>query len=387
MKRLTDMHSLFPRRTGLLLGALVLCAFLSGSGTAEEKFDQRRSLAVADMRMAAEWMARSYKIPARVPQEMLLGGYSYAETLIALAFMGEGASLNEVLEQRRLLGGNRWREIAERLDVDAEQLPQPIREILWFGRNDGPAPVLHFLPDVRPGLSKKLVINAFEPTIPSPELRRRFRLSDSEARDIRTVLDDPLGVPEEMLRRTAGPGLITADWVLAGAVAYHKPYAMEALLAARVGEDLPWSEVALAFGFRPDVLTQGPLSGVYPLLTGMAPNTILCARRRTEFPRQMPLKYDLQRLTPGERRALAPLLYHTYMANPAEIALLNDLNYELGECGLLLALTRMSELEIDQLVKHRRDGETWQQLIRRFSIDMTGHDELLAAIEAREGEL
>lgn len=370
------------RALGILFAVLLL---LLQPAWAEVEFSQRERLAAADMRLAADWIAHGYKIPERVPQEMLIQGYSYAETLIALGLMGEGASLNDILELRRLRGGGRWREIAEDLSIDPDKLPLPLREILWFGRNQRPAPVIHFLPDVRPGLRRKLVINAFEPTVPSEVLRRRFRLNDREVADIRTALDDPLGVPEGLMRQTAGRGLLVADWVLAGAVSYHKPFPMESLLAARVGEDLPWSEIALAFGLRPDVLTQGPLSGVYPLITGAAPNTVLCARRRTDFPQAMDLEYDLERLTPGEKKALAPLLYHRYQIQPHELKMLDERNYEFAESAITVALARMAELDLNQILEKLDRGETWSGLIKTIGIDMTGHPELLAAIEARGG--
>ena len=367
------------------LSIIFLGFILAVPAWAQSDLHGRERIAASDLRMAAEWIAYGYKIPERVPQEMLIQGYSYAETLVALGLMGEGASLNEVLEQRRLRGGSRWREIAEDLDLDPDKLPKPLRELLWFGRNHGPAPVLHFLPDVRPGLRRKLVFNAFEPTVPSEVLARRFRLSKREIRDIRAALDDPLGCPEKLLTKSAGRGLLVADWVLAGAVAYHKPFPMEALLAARVGEDLPWSEVALAFGFRPDVLTQGALSGVYPLITGSSPHTVLCARRRNSFPESLPLHYDLERLTPGEKRALVPLLYHRYQATGPEIAALKKRNMEMGEAAITLALTRMSELELSQILKRLDGGETWSQLVQRYGIDMTGHPQLMEAIQIREG--
>ncbi len=351
---------------------------------AQTDFGDRKARAAADARLAASWMAKAYQVPERVPQEMLFAGYSYAETIVALALMGEGASLNEVLELRRLRGGKRWREIAEEIRIDPDHLPEAVKAVLWFGRNDAPPDVLHFLPDVYPGLVHDLKISAFEPTVPSEVLVKRFDLSEKEVKDIRAVLDDPFGVPDEMLTKSAGRGLITADWVMAGVLAHHKPLPMESMLAARVGQDLPWNEVTLAFGLRPDVLTQGPLSGVYPLLTGSSKNTVLTARRRTRFPRQLSLHYDLERLTPGERRALAPLLYSCYKASQSEVAMLNERNLELAETGIALALARNSELELDQVLVHLDKGESFSDVITRFHIDMTGQDAVLASIRVRE---
>ena len=80
------------------------------------------------------------------PQEMLLAGYGYGNTLVALALVDRGASLNEVLEQRQR---HLWPEVARRVEVDVDRLPGAIRDLMSSGI-DQPAPEpLHFLPDVR----------------------------------------------------------------------------------------------------------------------------------------------------------------------------------------------------------------------------------------------
>lgn len=342
-------------------------------------------MAAADSRFAATWIAGSYDVPDRVVEELLYQGYSYAETLVAMAYMGEGLSLNEVLEQRRLRGGARWEEIADVLGLDTRRLAQPIAQLLWFGRNANPAaPVIHFLPDPRPGIIRDLVIPAFEPTVPDPEAQRRFRLNRKEVENIRRVLDDPLGVPEEDMRLPAGRGLETGDWVMAGAIAYFKPFPMESLLAARVGEDLPWNEVTMAFGLRPDVLTQGPLSAIYPLISGRTPNTVLIARKRDEHPLELPLHYDLERLTPGEKRALEPLLHHHYSTTQEEKLLLSERGLELAEQGLALAMARMAQLELPTILMDRATLGGWQAVVTKYAIDLTGHPEIKAAMAVRE---
>jgi hypothetical protein len=357
----------------------------SEPGWNEEVADTRRLYAAVDTRFASSWIAGSYEVPDRVAQELLYNGYSYAETLIAMAYMGEGVSMNDVLEQRRLMGGARWKEIASTLGVDTSDLPKEISQLLWFGRNQRKAPVIHFLPDPHPGITKELVIPAFEPSVPSPVLVSRFRLDDQEIKNIRYVLDNPLGVPEKDLLLPAGRGLSTADWVLAGTVSYFKPFPMESLLAARVGEDIPWSEVSMAFGFRPDVLTQGPMSGIYPVLAGYAPHTALIARKRETHPRQLPLNYDLERLTPGEKRALRPLLYHYYEATAEEKQMLVDKDMEMAEEGLALVLTRMSTLDLSIILQDYERLQSWNAIIRKYAIDLTGHNEVKAVMDARDG--
>lgn len=347
-------------------------------------FSQRQRMAAVDARMAAGWIASSYKVPDRVAEEMLYNGYSYAETLIAMAYMGEGLSLNEVLEQRRLQGGSRWKEIAETLGLDTSKLPKEISDILWFGRNQTTPPVIHFLPDPHPGIKSELVIPAFEPSVPSPELVERFKLNKKEIKNIRYVLDNPLGVSEADMKLPAGRGLTTSDWVMAGTIAYFKPFPMESMLAARVGEDIPWSEVTLAFGLRPDVLTQGPLSGVYPILSGYTPNTALIARKRHSHPETLPLRYDLDRITPGERRALEPLLYHHFEVTDAEKKMLKERELDLGETGIALALARMSTLDLGIILNDHKTIGSWHGIVKKYAIDLTGHPELKVAMAERD---
>lgn len=377
----TSQVKLIPMM-GRALFVLILLAIASPA-TAEDPLAYRREVAAADTLMASEWLATAYRIPPRVSQELLFNGYSYSETLIALAMMGEGASLNEILELRVYRGGKRWREIARQIELNPDALPLVIQELLWFGRNDPAPPVLHFLPDVHPGLADELVINAFPPTVPSEVLQDRFRLNGGEVENIRLALEDPLGVPEELLRESAGRGLLVADWVLAGIVAHHKPQPLESILAARIGEDLPWNEVALAFGFRPDVLTQGPMSGIYPVITGVAPNTVLCARRRTHFPDQLPLNYDLERLTPSEKRALYPIMLAAHQASVSEAQMLAEAGLDMGESGIALSLARLSELDLATIL-HWRGQISWSDIIERYAIDMTGQQALAAAILVRE---
>jgi hypothetical protein len=369
----------------LFLTSFVAVADSAGEpGWNQEVSDTRKRLAAVDARFASTWIAGSYEVPDRVPQELLYNGYSYAETLIAMAYMGEGASMNDVLEQRRLMGGARWKDIASTLSVDTSRLPKEISQLLWFGRNMRTPPVIHFLPDPRPGINRMLVIPPFEPSVPSPALVTRFNLSKKEVTDIRRVLDDPLGVPEKDLLLPAGRGLTTADWVLSGTVSYFKPFPMESLLAARVGEDIPWSEVSLAFGFSPDVLTQGPMSGVYPVLSGYAPHTALIARKSESHPRELPLNYDLARLTPGEKRALRPLLFHYYEATAEEKKMLAEKGFEMGEEGLALVLARMSTLDLSIILGDYERLHSWNAIIQKYAIDLTGHAEIKAVMDERD---
>ncbi len=363
---------------------LVLMVLVSLGARASEPEDYliyRSQVAAADLPLACQWMAAAYDIPERVPQEILLKGYDYADALTALAFMSEGGSLNRILEVRK---DHLWPEVAAHLSMDPNQLPRPIVDILTFGRNFPPPPVLKFVPDVRPGLAEKIKLPAFSTTVPGPELVDEFRLNGRDIENIRHVLNDPLGVPDEDLLLPAGWGLQTGDWVMAGAIQYLKPFPMQTVLQTRRGVKIGWSEVVLIFSLRPDVLTEGPLAAIYPVLSGMNDNGVLAGRKRSYFPDTLPLKYDLERLTVSERAALEPLMWRTYRATPSELARLKTSKLDLTERAIALALTRMSQIDLETFLTRHAQGETWTQLIRRYAIDTRGQWPLLRAIAVRE---
>lgn len=334
--------------------------------------------AVPDLRMACEWMARAYEIPARVPQEMLLHGYTYADALVALSLMHKGASFNELLELRRQM---RWLEVAKQVEIDPNTLPLAVRGLLQLGYKPYHPKLLHFLPDVYAGLSRDLTINAFPPTIPTETQVERYHLNDDEVRNIRRALDNPFGVPEELLKETGGKGgLLVGDWVMAGVMAHHKPLSMEAILSARAGQQLSWSEICLAFGFRPDVLTRGPLTGIYPVINGSAPGTVLTARERHHFPETLPLRYELSRLTVDEKIAMRPLMLRAYQASPTEDQILQQSGLTFTEQGIALELSRISQLDLGQILEYHRSGLSWAQIPPKLQLDLTGEDALRAAL-------
>ena len=342
----------------------------------------RQHRAAADLILACEWMAHCYEIPARVPQEMLLAGHSYPDTLIALALMAKGASLNELMELRAY---HRWDVIAKKVELDPQTLPAPIQPLIAHGPEQSRAKVLHFLPDVYVGITRDLTINAFTPILPSKTMVERFKLNGYEIENIRKALEDPLGVPEELLLQTGGRGgLIVGDWVLAGVLTHHKPVSIEDILLTRAGNRLSWSETCLAFGMRPDVLTRGPLSGIYPLMTGTSAGTVLCARRRPTFPDMMEPEYDLQRLNKDQVAAIFPLLARCYRLNPEEQKLLADNRAELAEKGLMAAISRLAKVELGSVLDLRRAGNTYRNIVACYTVDLTGQDGVKSVIEARE---
>ena len=77
------MHSLMRY---VLFSLLMTLALVSGPLRAAElpqDLEGRRRVAAADLRLASSWLAYCYQIPPRVPQEMLLAGYNYSDTLVA----------------------------------------------------------------------------------------------------------------------------------------------------------------------------------------------------------------------------------------------------------------------------------------------------------------
>ncbi len=377
------MHSLMRY---VLFSLLVTLALVSGPLRAAElpqDLEGRRRVAAADLRLASSWLAYCYQIPPRVPQEMLLAGYNYSDTLVALALVGQGASLNEVLELRQT---RLWPAVAQEVEIDARQLPAPIQDLLSYGLDAAPPKALHFLPDVRPGLSQTLRLPAFSPTIPDPVAVDRFRLRRQEVANVRKVLDDPNDVPEADLRLPAGRSLTTADWLIAATLAKFKPFPLEILLETRVGQVIEWGDVVSTFGMSPKVLTEGPLAAVYPIVSGIPDGTVLAAHRRTDFPYQVPLRYDLELLAFSERNALRPQMAWTYQETAAERDLLEAVRprLDLGEQAIALALARNGRLDLSVILDRHQAGETWSAMVKRFSIDMTGQDDLWAAIRVRE---
>jgi hypothetical protein len=367
-----------------------------------------QGIAASDMLLASEWIARSYEITARVPQEMLCAGHRYSDVLIAMGLMAKGASLNELMEQRKYY---RWAEVARRVEVDPQTLAAPLRELLPYSlqaaNTDGrvavggaptpsdsepdpqsvvqQVPVLHFLPDVYSGQAHDLSLNAFTPVIPTASQVKRFRLDDSEVSNIRKALDDPLGVPEALLLETAGRGgLKVGDWVLAGVLTHHKPLSIDNILAARSGEQLSWSETCLAFSLRPDVLTRGPLAGIYPIMSGTAINTVLVARRKPDLPASMASIYDLARLSSGEVKAMVPLMERCYRVTASEQKLLGQSRAGLAERGILVALARLSRVDLGTTLDLRRSGRSYTDIVRHFKLDMTGELAVSSSILSRE---
>jgi hypothetical protein len=388
-----------------LMAHRAIAAEPAGGGALPESLS-RQDIAATDMLLASEWISKSYEITARVPQEMFCAGHDYSDVLIAMGLMAKGASLNELMEQRKYY---RWEEVARRVEIDPQTLAPVLRDLLphslQAGHSDARVavggaptpsdsdsnevlknvPVIHFLPDVYTGQAHDLTLNAFTPVIPTASQRKRFHLDDDEVTNIRKAFDDPLGVPDALLLETAGRGgLKVGDWVLAGVLTHHKPLSIDNILAARSGEQLSWSETCLAFGLRPDVLTRGPLAGIYPIMSGTAVDTVLVARRKADLPTSMAARYDLARLTKGEINALAPLMDRCHRVTAAEQKLLNDLRGGLAERGILLALARLSRVDVGTVLDLRRSGRNYTAIVRHFRLDMTGELALSSSILARE---
>ena len=122
-------------------------------------------------------------------------------------------------------------------------------------------------------------------------------------------------------------------------------------------------------------------------MSGTAVDTVLVARRKADLPTSMAARYDLARLTKGEINALAPLMDRCHRVTAAEQKLLNDLRGGLAERGILLALARLSRVDVGTVLDLRRSGRNYTAIVRHFRLDMTGELALSSSILAREHPL
>ena len=58
---------------------------------------------------------------------------------------------------------------------------------------------------------------------------------------------------------------------------------------------------------------------------------------------------------------------------------------EMAEEGLVLALTRMSTLDLSIILADYAKHGKWNAIVKKYAIDLTGHEELKAVMDARDG--
>ena len=355
-----------------------LMASTGWKGVREQKAGQPVEVAsnqvtgnVADIRLASQWMAAAYQIPARVPEEMLLAGHSYGDVLVALNLMDYGASLNQVLEARR---SKRWPAVADEVGIGVGELPDVIQAVMVKRYSEAQPQPLRFYPDVRSGLSERLRLPHGAPTIPDYVAVVQFRLSPEEVQNVRQVLAHPNEATPEMLLKPAGRSLVVADWLIAATLAKYNPNPLETMLMMRTGEVVEWGDIASTFSIDPRIFVSGPLAPIYAVLTRTYDNVVVPTLQRPYYPESADDIYNLSKIDGEQREALRWLMSLYYKENTAERDLLASQGYSLRDEALCLAISRLAALDVETVVKHHNEGRSWAQLVSEYQLDLTGEE-------------
>lgn len=339
--------------------------------------------AMSQMRLVALWFAKAYAIPARVPEEMFMAGYTYSDAVVAFSLMDAGASLNEILEQRR---HKRWDDVAQSLGIDYMALPQAVRQVMNNPSSGRPYQYLHFMPDVRAGLSDRLRLPSFAPTIPDPVAIQRFKLSADDIANIRQALENPNNLDAELLRRPAGRSLRVGDWVIAGTLAKYKPFPIDTILSVRTGEVVEWGDVASMFSVDPEILVEGPLAPIYAAMIEGENYATISTLRRTSYPETLENTYELSQVQGSELQALGWLMSLYYRESEPERQFLQESGLPLIDQALSLAVARMAFTELAGVVLQVQGGATWKYLLDYYKLDLTGQEVTVAAALARDDQ-
>ena len=59
-------------------------------------------------------------------------------------------------------------------------------------------------------------------------------------------------------------------------------------------------------------------------------------------------------------------------------------NLEMAEEGLALVLARMSTLDLSIILDDYERLHSWNAIIQKYAIDLTGHDEIKAVMDERD---
>ena len=337
--------------------------------------------ALNEMRLVSRWFASAYDIPARVPEEMFLAGYTYSDAVVALSLMDAGASLNEVLEKRR---NHRWDEVASLVGIEPSSLPKPVIKVMNTQNGNRPLEYVHFTPDVRSGLASRLRLPSFAPTVPDPVAVERFRLSKNDIANIRKALENVNDLDEATLRLPAGRSLKVGDWVIAGVLSKYKPFPIDTILSVRTGEVVEWGDVAAMFSVDPSIFTEGPLAPIYGALVEGENYATLSSLRRSSYPDTLNNIYALNNVDGAELQALGWLMSLYYKETDEERALLNSYGLSFADQALSLAVARMAFADVSEIANRIRHGANWQYLIDYYKLDMTGQDVVMAAAVSRD---
>ena len=356
------------------------CATVAAQTAAPKAVDPREAEAAVDLRMASRWLGAAFRIPSRVPEEMFYAGHTYADVVIALNLMDQGASLNEVLEQREHM---RWKDVVEAVNVPVGKLPRIVRRMI---RNDqyGLAPAaIRFVPDVRSSLSDRLRLPRFAATIPDRVSVERFRLNKDEVANVRLVFDHMEDLTPEMLRLPAGRSLTTADWVIAATLAKYQPFPIETLLATRTGEVVEWGDVAGMFGTDPVIFVSGPLAPIYAVLSGVGDNCIIPTLKRPSYPAGVDQRYCFDDLSDTELDALRWLMGMYYRENANEYDLIKARHLPLAEQAMVLSVARMAFVPVREVLDLLSSNLPWDSIVAKYRLDLTGEDVFAQAVVLR----
>ncbi|MBQ7568700.1 hypothetical protein IJT17_07850 [bacterium] len=369
-----------PLSPAASLGAPFLLSYSSPDGQAVKAKKDKINLGVApdqiagnvaDIRLASQWIASAYQIPARVPEEMLLAGHSYGDTLVALSLMDYGASLNDVLEKRASM---RWPNVADAVGIGVDELPSVIQAIMVKKYGEQQPETLRFYPDVRSGLSERLSLPSAAPTIPDSVAVVQFRLNKHEVEDVRRVLAHPNDATPEMLLKSAGRSLVVADWLIAAVLSKYNPNPLETMLMMRTGEVVEWGDIASTFSIDPRIFVSGPLAPVYAVLTGTYHNTVVPSLKRPYYPNSASDIYSLSKLSGEQRDALRWLMSLYYKENTAERDLIVSKGYSLRDEAMCLAISRLAMTDVATVLQAHEAGASWASLAGSYSLDLTGEE-------------
>lgn len=332
-----------------------------------------------DQWLLADILSQGYHVPKAAFIELLQKGYQPREILILLEISARGgkfATFNRIMDHHYAGPELTWLQTIHHFNLHLSDFPDEVQELILQDPHPlrPSPPKVHSIPDIRPGILHDLKKYAYSPTLPSNTLVRRFSVPKKERANLYEVLKNPLAASPEMLLKHAGKELRAGDWVMATILATHKPFPVENILVTRQGYGLSWSEIVISMGFQSDILTQGAFSGIYPILTGVSPDTILIARAPKKLTSYQPFHpYGRHLLSVQETEALIPIIANVYRATPEQKSWLRqNTSLDLFDKTTALYLSGNSKASTKQLEQAFQRTRDWAKVLQQFQIDPQG---------------